>query len=209
MVTDIEAPLTRGHRKKERTRKQLLEAGLRVLRSKGTSFKPKDVIEEAGVSTGTFYNYFTDTDVLIDEIMRDELLKMTSATASEPIGDPALRIAVSATRILHRAANDPLLSHFVLRLVYRPAESNQMTKYLREDLIEGFKAGRFTHSADDSTLDMASGLLIMTIRRIASGNAAPDFITQMITRLLESLGVPRDEAQQLAEAAPSVIANQN
>ena len=106
MVTDIEAPLTRGHRKKERTRKQLLEAGLRVLRAKGTAFKPKDVIEEAGVSTGTFYNYFTDTDVLIDEIMRDELLKMTSATASESIEDPALRIAVSATRILRRAAKD-------------------------------------------------------------------------------------------------------
>ena len=209
MVTEIEAPLTRGHRKKERTRKQLLEAGLRVLRVKGTAFKPKDVIEEAGVSTGTFYNYFADTDVLIDEIMRDELLKMTSATASESIEDPALRIAVSATRILRRAAKDPLLSHFVLRLVYRPSESDQMTKYLRKDLVEGFETGRFTHSADDSTLDMSSGLLIMTIRRIASGNTQPDYIQMMITRLLESLGISNEEARQLAEAAPALIPNSN
>ena len=203
MKPAIEAPLTRGYRKKERTRRQLLSAGLRVLREKGESFKPRDVIEEAGVSTGTYYNYFADTDLLIDEIMREELLKITSATASGTIDDPALRIAVSATQILRRTLEDPLIARFVLRLLYRPGQHNQMTRFLREDLTEGFETGRFTYGPDDSTLDLASGLLIMTIHRITAGAIADNFIVMMVVRLLEALGIPREEAERLAEVAPS------
>lgn len=203
MPSNATAPLTRGHAKKMRTRTKLLEAGLSVLRSKGERFIPKDVTDAAGVSTGTFYNYFSDTNVLIDEIMRAELLKISSAVADEAIDDPAMRIAVSATRILQQCIEDPLLSHFVLRLVYRPGPTDQMTTYLRRDLIEGVEAGRFSRGPDHATLDMASGLLILTIRRLVAGDHQENFIAEMVERLLEAFGLPKEEARQIAKTAPS------
>ena len=137
MARKPEVRLTRGHRKKQKTRRQLLEAGLRVLRSKGESLTARDVTQEADVSSGTFYNYFTDTDALIDAVMRQELLGISATAVRESVSDPALRIAVAATRILQRAIADPQWARLVLRLVYRPSERLQLNRYLRDDLIEG------------------------------------------------------------------------
>jgi AcrR family transcriptional regulator len=50
--TDLALP-TRGHRKKEKTRRQLVAAGLRVLADKGEALTVSDVAAEADVSNGT------------------------------------------------------------------------------------------------------------------------------------------------------------
>ena len=143
MSEPSEAHLTRGHRKKEKTRRQLLAAGLRVLQSKGESLRARDVTEEADVSSGTFYNYFADTDALIDAVMRDQLLGIAAGTAREAIDDPAMRVAATATRIVGRVLDDPLWGRLILRLVYRPGEPNRMNVHLADDLIEGLESGRF------------------------------------------------------------------
>ncbi|MDJ0788995.1 MAG: TetR/AcrR family transcriptional regulator [Myxococcota bacterium] len=199
----LEGPRTRGHRKKEKTRRQLLAAGLRVLNRKGESLTARDVTAEADVSTGTFYNYFADPDALIDAIMRDQLLGIAATTAHEPIPDPALRVAVTATRVLQRALADPRWARLALRLVHRPGEPNQLNHYLRDDLVEGFEQGRFQRAADDATLDQATGLLVMTIRRIVAGGAGPEVVPRMVERLLEAFGVSEDEASELAATASS------
>lgn len=193
--------LTRGHRKKARTRGQLLTAGLRAFEAKGTALTARDVTDEAAMSTGTFYNYFTDVEHLIDEITREELLEIASGTANEPIDDPALRIGVTATLILERALDDPVWGRLVLRLVARAHEPNRMNGHLRDDIVEGFRAGRFTRDADDATLDQAVGLLVMTIRRIVAGQPEADLVPAMVTRVLETLGIAEAEAERLAAEA--------
>ena len=204
MTNESEAPRTRGHRKKEKTYKQLLAAGLRVLNEKGEELTARDVTAEADVSIGTFYNYFDDPDALVDAIMRDQLLAMAATIADAPIRDPALRIAVTATRVLQRAVADPRWARLALRLVNRPGEPNQLNRFLQEDLAEGLEQGRFKRGADDATLDQATGLVVMTIRRIIAGHAKPDIVPRMVERLLEGFGVSDDEARELAAAAPSV-----
>ncbi|MDJ0790218.1 MAG: TetR/AcrR family transcriptional regulator [Myxococcota bacterium] len=203
MPSDPEPRLTRGHRKKEKTRRHLLAAGLRVLRSKGESLSARDVTEEADVSSGTFYNYFADTDALIDAIMRDQLLGMNAHAAPESTSDPALRLARTATRILEHAIADPQWARLALRLVNRPGEPNQLNGHLRDDLLEGLETGRFTRGADETTLDQSIGLLLMTIRRIVVGNAPPQVVPRMVERLLENLGVSETEARDLAASASS------
>ena len=64
-----DAPTTRGHKKRSRTRQTLLDAALRVLAESGEGFSLTEVAARAGVSHGTFYNYFRDREELMDALV--------------------------------------------------------------------------------------------------------------------------------------------
>lgn len=198
--TDLALP-TRGHRKKEKTRRQLVAAGLRVLADKGEALTVSDVVAEADVSNGTFYNYFDDRDALVDALAENLLLTLAATAAREPIADPALRFAVASSRVLRHAVEDATWGRVVLRLVDRPAVHHNVVAYLREDLSEGLAQGRFDTGPTDVTLDQVMGLLVMTIRRIVSGEAQPDAPLHAVERGLRGLGVPERDAAELAAAA--------
>ena len=80
------APLTRGHKKKARTRAQLLEAALEVLAERGEGFSIGDVAVRAGVSHGTFYNYFADRDAL-HAALGAHVVETFSAVAARLVAD--------------------------------------------------------------------------------------------------------------------------
>ena len=198
MASRAREPRTRGYRKKERTRRQLVAAGLRVLAEKGQGLTVSDVVAEAEVSNGTFYNYFADRDELVEALAEHSALELAAATAGEPIDDPARRFAVATTRMLQHATHDPTWARVMLRLVGRPGAGVDLARYLREDLEEGFARGRFAFGPDDATLDQVAGLIVMTIRRIVEGQAAADAPRQAVQRGLRALGVGEDESAKLA-----------
>ncbi len=201
MATRAPEPRTRGYRKKERTRRGLIAAGLRVLAEKGQGLTVSDVVAEADVSNGTFYNYFADRDELVEALAEHSTLSLAAAAAREPIDDPALRFAVATIRVLSRAREDETWARVVLRLVSRPGSAVDLGRYLREDLEEGFARGRFDVGPDEATLDQVAGLVVMTIRRIVEGRAAPDAPQQAVRRGLRALGVEESEAARLAREA--------
>jgi AcrR family transcriptional regulator len=67
-----------------------------------------DVIQIAGVACGTFYNYFTDRNALLDAVWqgigRDPFLGMQQACAE--VEDPAARLFIMMRLILNRTAED-------------------------------------------------------------------------------------------------------
>lgn len=201
MGSESDEPRTRGHRKKERTRRQLLAAGMRVLAAKGQGLTVSDVVAEADVSNGTFYNYFADRDELVEALAEHSALSLAAAVAQEQIEDPARRFAVATTRVLEHAAADLTWARVILRLVSRSGSDVDFARYLREDLEEGAALGRFDTGPDDATLDQVAGLIIMTIRRFTEGNATPDASVQAVRRGLRALGVDDDEATRLATEA--------
>lgn len=201
MEDDPREPRTRGYRKKERTRRQLIAAGLRVLAEKGQGLTVSDVVAEAEVSNGTFYNYFADRDELLEELAEHSALSLAAAAAREQIDDPARRFALATMRVLNHASEDDTWARVMLRLVSRPGSGIDLARYLREDLAEGFAQGRFDTGPDDATLDQVAGLIIMTIRRIVEGNAALDAPQQAVRRGLRSLGVDEIESARLATEA--------
>ena len=195
------ASRTRGYRKKERTRNQLLEAGLRVLAQKGEALTVSDVVAAAEVSNGTFYNYFVDRDELIEALAEHSALSLAAEAARERIEDPARRFAAATTRVLVRASVDETWARVLLRLVNRPGSGVDLSRYLREDLAEGFAQGRFDTGADEATMDQVTGLIAMTIRRIIEGNAAPDTAQRAVQRGLRALGLTDAESAELAAEA--------
>jgi AcrR family transcriptional regulator len=196
-------PPTRGHRKRERTRRALVAAGLRVLAERGEALAVSDVTAEADVANGTFYNYFPDREALLDALAAQLLLGLAEAAAREPHQDPAMRFAVSSGRVLRRAQRDSTWGRVVLRLVNRPSVHRNIDRYLREDLATGLEAGRFDTGPDDATLDQVVGLLLMTILRIVEGEARPDAPERAVERGLRALGIGPDEAREIAAAALS------
>jgi AcrR family transcriptional regulator len=199
----IDARPSRGHKKRERTRHQLVAAGVAVLAEKGDALTISDVVAKAEVSNGTFYNYFADRDGLIDALAEHSLISLAADSAAQTADrDPARRFAFATLRVLDRAAEDPTWGRAVLRLVdHRRTYSRQMVGYLREDLAAGFAAGRFEVGADEVTQDVMTGLILMSVRRIVRGDAGPDHAERVLERALAILGIARTEAGALATEA--------
>ncbi|HMQ25153.1 MAG TPA: helix-turn-helix domain-containing protein [Acidimicrobiales bacterium] len=200
----IDEPLTRGHKKKARTRRALLDAALEVLAEQGDGFSVVDVAARAGVSHGTFYNYFADREALVAALV-PVLIEAFAARAAAEVdeADAAARFAVITARALAVAAEAPDLVRAALRLeaVQRALLVEGPLAYLRDDLTAGLAAGRFDGPVDDGTLDVVVGALLLTARRIVDGEAGLDHRRSVIGRLLASLGVPADEAAVLAARA--------
>jgi AcrR family transcriptional regulator len=195
--------LSRGHKKRERTRNQLIAAGLRTLAAKGEALTVSDVVAEADVSNGTFYNYFVDREELIDTLAA-HLVSMLSSEAAVEVetDDAALRFATISARVIARGLADPTWAHVVLRLETLRADAQlHATSYMREDLELGRSQGRFEVGADPATVDLIAAMLMICLRRIVTGSARFDYFLDALARLLRALGVPRDETRDIAERA--------
>jgi AcrR family transcriptional regulator len=201
MERAVTTPPPRGARKREKTRRQLVQAGLRVLAAKGGGLTVSDVVAEADVSNGTFYNYFPDREALVDALAEHLVWTLAEAAARQPIEDPALRFAVTNTRVLRRAEEDATWGRVVLRMVYRPLVQRNIDRFLRRDLAEGLAKGRFDVGDEDANVDQVLGLLVLTIRRIVDGEGRPDTVPRAVARGLRALGVSEDECVRLAEEA--------
>ena len=136
---------SRGHKKRERTRKLLIGAGLEILAEKGEALTVSDVVARAEVANGTFYNYFADRDALFDALAEQLATSLAAQSAVEiAVEDPALRFAMASMRVVAQAAKDPIWGAVVLRLQTMRADVQENSaRYLREDLELGFAAGRF------------------------------------------------------------------
>ncbi len=202
MSTATDPPVTRGHKKKARTRQQLLDAALDVLVEEGESFSVVDVAARAGVSHGTFYNYFADRDELVAALV-PLLVEAFAARAAAEVeeADPAARFAVITARALAVAAEAPELVRVALRLeaVQRALLVDGPLAYLSEDLAAGYAVGRFDGPPDAGTLDVVLGALLLAARRIVDGEVGLDHRRTVVRRLLAALGVAPDEAERLAD----------
>lgn len=191
--------------KRERTRRKLLDAGLRVLAERGDALTASDVVAEADVSNGTFYNHFLDREDFIESLARESLEAITTGSAEDTEGaDPAWRFAVASTRVLQAAIRQPLWGRAVLRLAERPTPPHAaIQQHLRADLAEGHQIGRFSHGDDPVTVDLVTGTLMATLRRLASPEdpADDEAVSDVVTRLLEAIGVDHGEARTLAATA--------
>lgn len=209
MTKEAREPRTRGYRKKERTRRHLIAAGLRVLGEKGHGLTVSDVVAEAEVSNGTFYNYFADRDALIDALAEHSLVSLAAQSAVDtPSEDPALRFSFATARVLMRAVHDPTWGRAVLRLGnHRRSPPYEMQRYLREDLSTGYAQGRFTFGADEITLDAVTGLILMSLRRIVRGELGAEHVERVLSRALTTLGVePAESAMIAVEALREAVA---
>lgn len=205
MPAPSDEPRTRGYKKKERTRLQLLSAAIDVIATHGEAFTIQDVTTRAGVSNGTFYNYFDDRDRLIDAVLPSVLSSFIIETeAVVPDEDPAVRFATITAMALHRAATDGKTVRAMLRLdAVQQAilDRSGVLDHLLNDLNDGVRHGRFSIEDEQAALDVVAGSLLLAARRMADGSTPASYPRTVVSALLRALGVAPDEAEALATAA--------
>lgn len=205
--TTSPAPVSRGHKKRSRTRQRLLDAALQVVAESGEGFSLGEVSAAAGVAHGTLYNYFRDREELMDAIVMHTTETLAARLQTEvQTPDHAVRFAVITARALRESAAAPDTMKAVLRLESQRREQliDGPLSYLYANLVDGHNTGRFGPEIDDATIDVILGALLIGVRRAVQGEADDRYISTLLERLLVTLGLDDAEARRIATDAVSV-----
>lgn len=210
--------------RREKMRKRLVESAMIVFADKGvgTSVIP-DVVAAAGVSQGSFYNYFrTNEDLLaaVSNELSSDMIAMIQGAVGD-IADPPLRIATAVRCYLHLARSHRLLARFLagagLRLAGAGKEARQQSavyRFLPADIEDGQKRGDFVAVPVETLVDIIKGASLVAIDRLALGRVAKNYPDTIVAGILRMLGISAADAERLtahplprlAPAADSLLA---
>jgi AcrR family transcriptional regulator len=191
-----------GAQRRQRMRLRLIESALRVFAEKGIdSASIDDVIAAAGVSRGTFYNYFrTDAELaaaVSEELTSEAIVHIEAAVGR--VANPAERVARGLRLYLGAAARYPLFARFTSQAGLRAVSPNQLLReYLPGHIVEGVKSGRMDVPDVSLAVDMIVGAALSAVHAISSRTVRRDYIENVTMHILVGLGVARAAARKLA-----------
>jgi AcrR family transcriptional regulator len=190
--------------RRRRTRDRLVEAALIVL---GRRSADASIIDEltalAGVSRGTFYNYFRSNDELLAAVAEEagNVLMRIVVPATREVADPAARVATGVRLVLSVAAVHPQFARFVARV--GPAALGTGTlasEVVPQDLAEGMRAGRFRVDDPRLAFDLVIGPVLAAFETLQHRALDEAYVDALAAAVLRSLGVPSASATRLASA---------
>ena len=193
-----------GVERRARTRTRLMEAAYRLFATHGSDAPSiHDVIAEADVSRGSFYNHFETRDDLFravaDEVA-SSINAMLQAQLSD-IDDPATHIGLSFRMFLHFAVTEQTRGWILLRMMPLVGPLNRdMRTLIQHDFEQAIAKKRFRTTSVNFAVDLGMGMLITTIRRLLTEGGGDRHIDQTAADLLVALGLPAAEARAIAHS---------
>lgn len=141
LEADTPEPLTRGHKKRERTRRGLVDAALRLIARKEVGeIALLEVAAEAAVSNGTIYNYFRTRDEVLEAVGIAMAAEFSDAISvmSRDVHCGAQRLSISVRMFVCRAAADHQWANALLRIIhFDQAMRSRLADHVLGDLREG------------------------------------------------------------------------
>jgi AcrR family transcriptional regulator len=181
-----------GREKRERTRAQIVDAGLILLAEGPLEALTIDaIVEAAGVAKGTFYYHFQSLEELVAAIGAkladsfDELLARSRLGQSDPIA----RMSFAFTQFLEKALNDPLWARLVVRSAQSPNELGRIRENLKADLAEAIAQKRVAIEDVEIAADIVIGIWLQVTRGSLERRATRDLTRQALNAVLRALGV--------------------
>jgi AcrR family transcriptional regulator len=201
MRVNAEARAALAEQRRNNTRDRLLAAAESVIAVKGvTGGSIEEFATAAGVSRGTFYNYFPTTTDLIDALNQRVTRYMSRLLVkiAERPDDPATRLAASLHAILAAYRADPIRGWVAFQL----AGSNAPRQPAYEEAFaivyaQGVQCGQFRDVEPDAAMTLCFGTLRMTQRDVVAGEAPVD-AEVVIALVLAAFGVSFDEARRIS-----------
>lgn len=198
----MEQTLSRRERKKLETRQGLLEAALVLFREKGYSATTvEEITEQADVAKGTFFNYFSSKEALLDELSVwsiEQLRTALDVTKGAP-ASPMARIKLLMRHMHEQVAQDIRLFRraFASHLCHPPPPhraKRELFGFLTDLVREAQACGEIRVDVD---AELVSDLLHMAYFRqmvtcCEDGDATPpvDHFEQTVDLLLDGLAGP-------------------
>jgi AcrR family transcriptional regulator len=211
MAAHADIPASRLDRRKERTRRALIDAARRILAERGTTdVSIQEITDTADLGFGTFYNHF-DTKTDLFEVAVGEVLEEYGAAldlACAELDDSAEIYAVGVRMTARLAATRPAVAQVLVQvgLTYAWAEQGLAARALR-DIRRGIADGRFT--IDDARLGLLStaGCVLAFItwsleRPNELSEADADHLAEMLLRMLGM--TPRAAANVAHRPLPTI-----
>jgi AcrR family transcriptional regulator len=188
--------------RRERMRARLLASAMQLVAQKGPAATSiDDVIGAADVSRGTFYKYFPSPEALVRELaieIANELIRM-----AEPVvlshEDPAARVSCGIRLVSRLAFDHPMAATFLVRLGWPDARGpNILLDFVKRDLAEGIRQGRFTRMPIALALNILAGAVFGASYCMLEPGCESDFAEQSAAAALRALGVDIASAERIA-----------
>ncbi|WP_203338190.1 TetR/AcrR family transcriptional regulator [Nocardioides limicola] len=140
MTTEVRQPRTsRGWARRE----QVLRAGQAVFeRESYYQVRVADIAQEAGVSHGTFYTYFTSKDDVLKALI-DELVEVSFAASSKPVTPdttPAQQLEETIARFMHTYRDNASMHRVLEQVVASNPDFMAYRRRIRKRYIDRIEA---------------------------------------------------------------------
>lgn len=192
-----------GALRREQTRRKLLAAALRVFAEKGPDAPLiDDFIAAAGVARGTFYNYFSTTQELLDAVtseLSDAILAEIDKVVVT-IKDPLERLATGCLLYMHIGVDLPNWGAFVMRTGFRSqAIGTLVDVYMPRDIELARKAGELSYPSLRAARDLMFSCVNQALLSVIAGEAPREHLRQMLALGLRGVGAEPALADRMSQ----------
>lgn len=196
----------------ERTRRALIAAGRRLFCQHAIdAVTVDDIVREAKVGKGSFYNHFADREALAREVAAEIRARIERAVdcANASVEDPARRIARAVCTYFRFVLDEPERAGFLVRVYSgHTVFAAQLNRNLVDDLSDGLEVGRIAIPTLEAGALYVLGIVQVTLARLVQEQApsiAVSLAQQMCGLALRGLGLPNAEADLVAAQASEEI----
>ncbi|WP_182379449.1 TetR/AcrR family transcriptional regulator [Nocardioides sp. WS12] len=194
---------SRYDRRRARTRSVLVAAGRSLIGAHGVAgLKIQDITEEADVALGSFYNYFSNKEELVEAVVEESLAEMAATAGINEANrhqDPAITTGLAVLRIVGIAFSDPDLARLLVRLDHADlVYTRAMYPAALEVVRTGVEAGRFVVPHEDAVVHNVVAGSLALIRRILDGEHDDSVVAAQAELTLRLLGLGVEESAAIA-----------
>lgn len=178
-----------GQQQRVKTRAWIIKSAIPVFAEHGPDVPViDDFVKAAGVSRGTFYNYFQTTRELLDAVMgtvSDELIAAIVPVVAE-MSDPVLRLATAARIYYRQATTDPLLGAFLGSV---SGVGTLAIERARDDMLQAMRAGQIKVQDIELAQAIAIGVMVFALKNPAARAGGDARGAEVVRAILAGLGV--------------------
>ena len=202
----------RVDRRRVRTRTALLEAGKTLFAARSVDgVTIDDIVAQADVAKGSFYNHFPDKDALARELAHRARIAVETLAAQLTAGvaDPAERVARALCGFARQSLVDPIGVRVQARLFQGAAVPDApMNAGVRADIQAGLQSGRFSGLTLEAGVLLAVGVVQIAVARVLTQDDTRKAVAlsrELAFGLLRGLGLDAPSAKDVAAKAAADI----
>ncbi|MDG1904346.1 MAG: TetR/AcrR family transcriptional regulator [Arenicella sp.] len=194
--------------KRERMRQRIQVAAVEIFSTASAVKAPviEDIIQQAGISRGSFYKYYDSLDSLLTEIGKQTASDILHAYQSMlPILDnaPAYLLAGPILSMLH-AAMQPGKALMISRIDFVEyfSQEDRLREIVQEALSDNQRQQNIHYGSLDLATDFVVGSTLEAILRVANDKRIrEDYIKNMTLMIAAGLNMHPDQARQAVDTS--------
>lgn len=191
-----------GQEKRARTRAAVLEVAFELLgRERGLTTRIDEICAEAGISRGTFYNYFTGMEELLDSLsyeLNHEFNRGVTAIL-QTRQSAAERSGMAIRYYLERARKDRKWAWAMVNVSAggAPIFGRETYDQAQRTIEQGIASGEFELTGPNSGRDLLLGTTLAAMVTQLRNSPSSTYPVSVTRHVLQGMGVPRRRVEEI------------